>query len=186
MSELPVWVSAAALAPVWTAIRRQLESRGPAWRGVVTVGSLDRDGRAALADLVGGDARRGLVRVDVGRLDADLATRGLDLLDVVARCTGSPLRDRPAERAEEQRRRSSIVAAARAGLGVAEGGAPGEWVESWLASLGSGRGVTSSDAALAGRVLRALVFDPGRQPVVARNDLAVRLSSSRDAHSLDP
>lgn len=188
------------LSGVWQAVRNQLERRGLAVTGSVTV-DLDEAAAARLNGLVGAVGPRwrpGRRRVDLTVLDRALrsSAAAAGLVCVVAELTG-PLVDRAAVRAAEDQVRSDLWsmlddALARAGLA----GAP--WVAAFTEGLRRSGLLTRAGADAArvvaetGTVLAALdlarVTGAGEDPAdgtapVELGELATRATG--DAHGLD-
>jgi uncharacterized protein (TIGR02679 family) len=178
---LPDWIGAPELTVVWARLRARLESTGLSPLGRVTLSVSSREERHALGALLGRPVTRDRVVVDLAALDSRLAARsGVGgLVAVVEAVTGSPLRDRPRERADLARRRGEPLELARALV-------DGSWVESWLAGLRSTGLLTNRpDAAqIVTDAATVLALVVGAQVVPrSRVDLGAQLLG--DAHALD-
>jgi uncharacterized protein (TIGR02679 family) len=182
----PDWVSAPELADFWRRVRARLEAGGLDPMGRLEVAVATREARHALGALLGRTVTRDRVTVDLAALDDRLAARsGVGgLAAVVVAVTGSPLRDRRAERRQREARRTEPFELARSLL--ARSPMAGPWIEPWLAGLRSS-GLLSSRAeavpvmADAVRVLEVVLGDAPHAR--SRVELAAQLLG--DAHALD-
>lgn len=194
---LPDWLADTALDPVWAALRPRLERRGAQVRGRVRLDGLERDSRHALAGVLGRDLPAGSVHLDLADLETSLRERaGLDLPNVVAAATGTPLRDRPAERAAYENRRQAPLD--RLADAVREDLAGAVWAHRWVADVRSTGLLTREPDALrlVDQAVDVLVdvLEGGLRPATLRAEPPARRVRSRselaarhafDAHALD-
>ena len=137
--EVREYLSAPSLRPLWTAVRDRLERNGMHAGGSPVRVALDDDGRDRLTGLLAtrpAVTASGTCRVPLEQLDAALRTSAAarGLLPVVAEVTGSPLRDRRAERSARDSSAAAVWAELDAGLLRAGlGAAP--WTAEWLAGV---------------------------------------------------
>jgi uncharacterized protein (TIGR02679 family) len=173
------WWSDPALARTWEVLRNRLEARGLRAEGRVVLAGLDRAERHAVAALTGRSVTRDRVTVDLAELDRELAMRtGTDgLAAIVAAATGSPLRDRPAERESRAAARDEPIALAQSLLGEHP------WCERWLADVRrAGLLVRTHDPLAAVRATAAVLGRLG-ESVWSRTDLAA--ATCGNSHALD-
>ncbi|KQS69267.1 TIGR02679 family protein [Modestobacter sp. Leaf380] len=172
----------AALAGVWRAVRRQLETTGLQPSGAVTV---QVDGVAA--DLLGGllGRRPQVGRWRIGLADLDAALRAspaaVSLVEATVVLHG-PLRDRPAERRAAETAR--IAAGGVWAESLVAAGLPAEpWVVDWTAGLRTTGLLGSSPASLQAAVsaVATVLADPRPRTL---GELAAAVTG--DAHGLDP
>jgi len=173
------WLDRPELAEVWAALHRRLERTGRLPQGRIQVRPASREQRHALADLLGGPVLSDRVTVDLAALDLRIAERSpyASLVEVVEALTGRPVRNRPADRAADARRRQNPVDLARSLLDT-------PWRETWISGLvRSGAVARCPDPESLVRdavtVLRALL--DGAEG--SRVELAARFLG--DAHALD-
>lgn len=182
------YLTAPSLQPLWTVLRERLERSGHVVRGSVSV-PLDDDGADRLSGLLGRAVPAGQTRIRLVDLDASLRSSAAErgLVPVVAELTGSPLRNRPAERDAAHAGRQRLWA--HLDLLLAEHNlADREWVPPWaewcrrgglLHRLPAGEAVTALTIAIQ---ILARVLDDSHPPV-GLAELASEITG--DAHGLD-
>lgn len=182
------YLTAPSLQPLWTVLRERLERSGHVVRGSVSV-PLDDDGADRLSGLLGRAVPAGQIRIRLADLDASLRSSAAErgLVPVVAELTGSPLRNRPAERDAAHAGRQRLWA--HLDLLLAEHDlADREWVPPWaewcrrgglLHRLPAGEAVTALTIAIQ---ILARVLDDSHPPV-GLAELASEITG--DAHGLD-
>lgn len=182
------YLTAPSLQPLWTVLRERLERSGHVVRGSVSV-PLDDDGADRLSGLLGRAVPAGQIRIRLADLDASLRSSAAErgLVPVVAELTGSPLRNRPAERDAAHAGRQRLWA--HLDLLLAEHNlADREWVPPWaewcrrgglLHRLPAGEAVTALTIAIQ---ILARVLDDSHPPV-GLAELASEITG--DAHGLD-
>jgi uncharacterized protein (TIGR02679 family) len=173
------WLDDPGLRRVWEVLRERLEAKGLRVEGRIVLGGLSREERHAVSGLLGRGVTRDRVSVDLAALDADLVARsGVGgLVAVVEHATGTPLRDRPGERARNAAHREAPIELARALL-------PADpWLQTWIQDVRrSGVLARATDATAAVRTAAAaLARLPG--PGMSRTELAV--AAGGHAHALD-
>ncbi len=151
------------------AARRRLERTGGALEGTIGLNSPTDAERRVVIGITGGYRPETAKRLTVHLGDLDLALRdrhGTGLLSTLAALDG-PLRDRPAERATEDRLREEALTAADSALAETE-----PWFTGWLSTLRADgtltRLVRRGDGrllALAVRVLERLHRRDGANPI---------------------
>jgi len=163
-------LSAPSLERLWPVPRNRLEQSGHAIRGSVTV-ELDDDGADRLSGLLARPVRAGTNQVKLAVLDDALRSSAAErgLVAVVAELTGSPLRDRPAERYDARVRREQLWAELD-WLLTGHGLAGQDWTRPWTHWLHRGGVLTrlpddqaSQALAIAAGTLAA-VLSAGRTP----------------------
>lgn len=172
------WVDDPALTRTWQVLHRRIEDRGRLVAGTVVLTGLDRAERHAVSGLVGRAVVGERCRLDLAALDAQLAARsGIGgLLAVLEAVTGTPVRDRPGERARRSADREAPFVLARELL--PEVG----WREEWLDGIR--RGGLLARARDPDAALRRAVAVLARLPAaVSRTELAAGVAGS--AHALD-
>lgn len=119
-----------ALRRLWPLVRRRAERLGGV-RGTVRLGDATDAERRALADLLAlPTVPRGEVRVGLQELDRALRASRFGVgLETALERLGGPLRDRPAERAAEERRRRGTWRRAADHAAVADRPRLAEWLE---------------------------------------------------------
>jgi uncharacterized protein (TIGR02679 family) len=185
---LRAYLSAESLQPMWQLLRKRLEGNSHAIRGTVPV-ELDDEGADRLGGLLGRALSAGTASVKLTDLDvalrASAAQRGL--IAVVAELTGSPLRDRPAERDAAHARREQLWAELDRLL-VTDGLSGQSWTRPWTEWLHRGGVLTrlSADDALSTLAVAtqalAKTLD-GERPPAGLAELASEVTG--DAHGLD-
>jgi uncharacterized protein (TIGR02679 family) len=182
------YLSAPSLRMLWSGLRGRLERTGHAVRGTIGV-ELDDDGADRLGGLLGRAVGAGPARVSLAELDAALrsSAAGRGLAAVVAELTGTPLRDRAAERDAARAGREQLWSHLESVL-VEHGLAGQSWALPWADWLHRGGLLTRLPAEAAasalttsGRVLAA-VLDEARPPA-GKAELASECTG--DAHGLD-
>jgi uncharacterized protein (TIGR02679 family) len=173
------WWSDPALARIWEVLRARLEARGLRAEGRVVLAGLDRVERHAVAGLTGRSVTRDRVTVDLAELDRELARRtGTDgLAAIVAAATGSPLRDRPAERESRAAARDEPLALARSLLGEHP------WFESWIDDVRRAGLLVRARDPLGAVRSTAAVLDRMGESGWSRTDLAAAVCGN--SHALD-
>lgn len=193
-AELLAFLSRPELRRLWPLVRGRLERRGTGEAGAFAVGGVVRlpgtspEERSALAGLLG--LRRlpaGDVRIPLERLDRTLRRSRFGVgLEAALTLLDGPLRDRPAEQAEQRLRRQGLWEDAAAHPTVAAHPGLRGWLDDLLAAgllrrlaAGPDEEQTLLDQALA--VLTALLArrPETRLPVLARETLG-------SSHALDP
>jgi uncharacterized protein (TIGR02679 family) len=187
----PAWLADPALGRLWDAARTRLERSHLTPVGRVRLTSLERPERHAIGGLLARPVVRGGITVDLAELERVLAQRSPyhGLAQAVAAITGSPLRDRKAERSAAAAAREAPLAVASELLAADPAFAQVTWAADWLTGVRrSGLLARASDPSRAVRsaiaVLAAVL--PGRtaeSATVARTELAARTTGS--AHGLD-
>jgi len=174
--ERPGWVR------LWPLLREKAERLGGV-RGTVVLEAASEEERAAVAGLLGlRELPPETLRLRLGRLDQALRSSRLGVgLEEVLTLQGGPLRDLPAERVRETRRRRELLSAARAHPLLDERPELGAWLDDLEASgllvrLGRGHEAELLDRAF--QVLAALPAE-GVPLAVLANEI---LGSS---HALD-
>lgn len=133
---LPDWLADPALDRVWSTARGRLERTGLEPTGRVHLRDLSRAERHAVSGLIGRPIVADDVRVDLPQLDAVLRSRaGTDLVTVVTLATGTPVRNRPAERSADLALRELAFAGVQIWLAGRPDVAALPWVEEWLAAV---------------------------------------------------
>ncbi|MGH3363294.1 MAG: TIGR02679 family protein [Nocardioidaceae bacterium] len=147
----------------------------------MTLPVASREQRHAVAEVIGRAVLKDRVVVDLAALDARLEQRSGcgGLADVVVAATGSPLRNRPEERVELERRRAEP-------LDLALRLVHEPWAEEWVAALRrSGILLRADDGtrlvADAARVLQELA----EMAASARSRVELGARALGDAHALD-
>ena len=179
---------ASSLDRLWVLLAERLQRNGLQATGRLTVDSLTRDERHALAGLLGRPVPNDRATIDLAALDGRLrATGRAGLVALVERETG-PLVDRPGVRAARRSARDAIWSAGRAQI-TASGLNSRPWIEAWLDDVrraGALARLTPERAAatlVAGvHCLASLPVVAGGEPV-ARGDLASLITGN--AHALD-
>lgn len=187
MTDAPPWLTDPSLDRLWTKTAEALERRSLEPTGTVMLDGLDRDGRHAVAPLVGRDVVKDRVRVELAPLDALLRQRsGIGGLRAVCEAMlDRKLVDRSAQRDAAAAAREAPLVAARAWLDAHPETAVRDWAEPWLASLrraGAFRRVEDAAAVLV-VALEILAFLTCEPRDISRNDLAA--GHTGDAHALD-
>jgi uncharacterized protein (TIGR02679 family) len=185
---LRAYLSAPSLQPLWPVLRNRLERTGHAIRGSVTV-DLSDDGADQLSGLLGRPVRAGRAQVKLADLDAVLRLSPAEqgLVAVVAELTGSPLRDRPAERSKAHAHREQLWAELDRLL-AGHSLASQDWTRPWTDWLHRGGVLTRLPADQASQTLAiaagtlARVLDAD-QPPTAIAELASVMTG--DSHGLD-
>lgn len=185
-----------SLVPLWTAVRARLERNSLALTGTLTL-TLDEVGARRLGGLLGTRSAAGETRLPLTALDAALrsSNAGCGLLTAVADLTGSPLADRPAERAHRRTAQARVWARLEEALEDA-GLAQCLWVPQWreqvrTAGLLTRAGAQGATEALEGAVRALQILGPALAPAPAPaaadglglGHLAARTTA--DAHGLD-
>ncbi|MBV9312416.1 MAG: TIGR02679 family protein [Pseudonocardia sp.] len=181
MNGLPSWLADPALARIWRVLRERLEARGLRTDGRVVLTGLSRAERHAVSALVGAGVTAERVTIDLGELDASLTNRsGVGgLVRVVELATGSPVTDRPGQRANRAVAVAAPFAVARERFPDAA------WLEDWLDGVRrAGLLTRSADPVtavrLAADVLDRLLAGPTS---MSRTELAAAVAGG--AHGLD-
>jgi len=185
MREVPAALRRPELAKCWTAIRRRLETNG----GAITASPLRIDDatpaeRDAIAGLLGTPrVAAGPIRVRVDHLDRALrsSAAGMGLVDVLTTLSG-PLRDRRAERADNQAEKDGYWASARRHPLLNRWIEVGDWLDQARRSGVAAR--AAGDLSL-GEVLRAVLDVLDRLPADGLPLARLAAEVTGDAHGLD-
>jgi uncharacterized protein (TIGR02679 family) len=177
----------------WRRVADRLERNGLLAHGRLTIDSLTRAERHALAVVLGRHIDANRATVDLAALDARIRANGAapGLVALTERHVGS-LVDRPGERRRREADRAEVWVAARQAL-VGARLASQPWVEAWLDDVRRsgiiGRIPTARAAVLIAQAVRVVAelpvlrSDIETDDDVARGDLASRIAG--DAHALD-
>jgi uncharacterized protein (TIGR02679 family) len=173
---------------VWALLAERLQRNGLRASGRLTVDSLTRDERHALAGLLGRPVSAERATIDLAALDGRLRATGRVGLVALVEHEAGALVDRPGARAARQSERDAIWSTGRAQIAasVLDGQS---WIEPWLddirraGALGRLTPERATATLVAGvHCLASLPVVTGGEPV-ARGDLASLVTGN--AHALD-
>ena len=170
------------LAPVWAVVRRRLDRSGPEQRGTIVRPALDPASTLTLGSLLGCKPTQ---RLDLGHLEAALATRGVgdDLCSALTLLGHPPSVAAAKRRADRARSEAARTALHGAVVSWAEPWAPA-WAEELVRSGTIGALDSGAVADLVADVRRLLDhLDNVKPPGTSRTEIAASLYGS--AHALD-
>ena len=145
------------LSPLWAALRSRLERSGHAVRGAIDV-EMDDGAANRLAGLLGRPVAAGRARIPLIELDTALraSSAGRGLVATVAELTGSPLRDKPAEKVSSHEDWARVWQGLDDNLARVEV-ASSSWAARWVQWLHTSGAVTRLGALQASTVLQTVV-----------------------------
>lgn len=182
-TSLPGWISDPALAGLWDRVQDRVERNGLVTTGRVRVPLTSRDQRHAASALLGRSVTRETVTVDLADLDARVRARSGrgGLVAVLELLTGTPVRDRVAERDTRLARREEP-------LDLASRLVDHPWTDAWVGDLRrTGVLNRSPDAVSTVREAAAILnhLHKNDLPEVPRSRVELAAQVLGDAHALD-